>query len=223
MFPLRSSIAVGCVPFITWLLVALNVLVFFGELSLNPDQLEIGLQLYGLVPARFVAHLSWAQLCTVFSAMFLHAGWAHVVGNMWFLHIFGNSVEDRVGHGRYMLLYLCSGICAALLQVTIEPRATLPMIGASGAIAGVLGAHLVFFPRATVSTFIFAGLLSRVAEIPCTFYLLFWFVLQVFSGLFAIFGTPDQGAAQVAFWAHSGGFVSGMIAARFFLAVEDSD
>ena len=188
-------------PVVTYALIALNVVVFVQELSYGP-RIEPFLLTWGLVPKRF----SWA---TVLTSMFLHGGWMHLILNMLSLHIFGDNVEDRLGRGRYLVFYLLCGIAAAAGQTLSNPHSAMPMVGASGAIAGVCGAYLLFFPRSRVVTLVPVFIFIQVVEIPAVVFLLLWFGLQVLSGL-ATLGARD-GAGGVAFWAHVAGFVAGMV------------
>jgi membrane associated rhomboid family serine protease len=145
---------------------------------------------------------------TIFTSMFLHGGWFHLVSNMWVLFIFGDNIEDRLGGTRYLAFYLLSGVAAALLQSYVLQGSNEPMIGASGAIAGVLGAYLVLYPGARVASLVPIFFIFTIVEVPATIFLLFWFVSQVFSGLFALQG---GGSSGVAWWAHIGGFLFGLL------------
>jgi membrane associated rhomboid family serine protease len=204
MIPLRDTIPSSRVPVVNYLLIVANVVVFMYELSLGDEQrLNAFLFAYGLVPREF----TFWRLVT---SMFLHGGIAHLLGNMLFLYIFGDNVEDRLGHGRYIAFYLLCGAAAGSAQALTNPDSGLPMVGASGAIAGVLGAYLLFFPRARVVTLVFLFLFIFRAEVPAVFFLALWFVMQLGSG-FATLGRASAGG--VAFWAHVGGFIAGMILA----------
>jgi membrane associated rhomboid family serine protease len=152
----------------------------------------------------------WA---TLFTAMFLHGGWFHIISNMWVLFIFGDNVEDRLGGTRYLVFYLMSGVAAGLLEAFVLPGSTMPMIGASGAIAGVLGAYLILYPRARIASLVPILFIFTIIEVPALIFLLFWFVSQLFSGWLAIGGAAGSG---VAWWAHVGGFVFGMAAVGLF-------
>ena len=196
MLPLRDNIPSATRPTVTWGIIAANLLVFLCELS-SPDVLS-----FALVPARFTADPAGSAF-TILTSMFLHGGWAHVLGNMLYLWIFGDNVEDRLGHVRYLLLYLAGGVAAALAQVAISPDSAVPMVGASGAIAAVLGGYIVLYPRASVYTWIFFS----IVPIPAVVWLGLWFVLQLFSGV-ASLGAAATGG--VAFFAHVGGFVAGL-------------
>ena len=207
MIPLRDIIPSRTTPYITITIIVLNALAWFLELSLPRDVLPLFLQVYGVVPARL-------QAPTLLTSMFLHGSWMHVIGNMWYLWIFGDNVEDRVGHGRFIIFYLLCGIAAALGQVVIDPASTLPTIGASGAIAGIMGAYFVLYPRSRVLTLIPLVIFWEVIELPATMLLGFWFLMQLFSaGAIAV--TSTTGGGGVAFMAHVAGFLCG--AAGIFL------
>jgi membrane associated rhomboid family serine protease len=196
MIPLRDIIPSRTTPYITVTIIILNTLAWFYELSVPNDVLPAFLQVYGVVPAAF--HAS-----TLVTSMFLHGSWMHVIGNMWYLWIFGDNVEDRLGHGRFIVFYLLCGIVAAFGQILIDPTSTLPTIGASGAIAGVMGAYVVMFPRSAVYVWVFIS----VIEIPAGVFLPLWFVMQLLGAVDAHHITGDYG--DVAFWAHVGGFLTG--------------
>ena len=202
MIPLRDVIPSRTTPFITVTIIVLNALAWFLELSLPRDVLPVFLQFYGVVPADF----HWGTLVT---SMFLHGSWMHVIGNMWYLWIFGDNVEDRLGHGRFVVFYLLCGIAAAFGQIAVDPGSTLPTIGASGAIAGVMGAYFVLYPRSRVLTLIPLIIFWEIVELPAIVLLGFWFLMQLFSaGAIAV--TASIGAGGVAFAAHVAGFVVGM-------------
>ena len=208
MIPLRDVIPSRTTPYITITIIVLNALAWFLELSLPRDVLPLFLQVYGVVPARL-------QAPTLLTSMFLHGSWMHVIGNMWYLWIFGDNVEDRVGHGRFIVFYLLCGIAAALGQVVIDPGSTLPTIGASGAIAGIMGAYFVLYPRSRVLTLIPLVIFWEVIELPATMLLGFWFLMQLFSaGAIAV--TSTTGGGGVAFMAHVAGFVLGAIGVLVF-------
>ena len=202
MIPLRDVIPSRTTPYITVTIIVLNALAWFLELSLPRDVLPVFLQFYGVVPADF----HWGTLVT---SMFLHGSWMHVIGNMWYLWIFGDNVEDRLGHGRFVVFYLLCGIAAAFGQIAVDPGSTLPTIGASGAIAGVMGAYFVLYPRSRVLTLIPLIIFWEIVELPAIVLLGFWFLMQLFSaGAIAV--TASIGAGGVAFAAHVAGFVVGM-------------
>jgi rhomboid family protein len=207
MIPLRDVIPSRTTPYITVTIIALNALAWVFELSLPHDALNEFLTVYGVVPAYF----SWPTLIT---SMFLHGGWSHVIGNMWYLWIFGDNVEDRVGHGRFIVFYLFCGIAAALGQVAVDPNSMLPTIGASGAIAGVMGAYFVLYPHSRVLTLI-PWIFIQIVEMPAIALLGFWFLMQLFSaGTVAVTSASHGGG--VAFAAHVVGFVAGMGAVFVF-------
>ena len=208
MIPLRDVIPSRTTPYITVTIIILNVLAWLFELALPADVRTLFLQVYGVVPADFHA-------TTLITSMFLHGGWMHVLGNMWYLWIFGDNVEDRLGHGGFIVFYLLCGIIAALGQIAIDPESTLPTIGASGAIAGVMGAYFVLYPRSRVLTLIPLIIFWEIIELPAIVLLGFWFVIQLFSaGTIAI--TASTGGGGVAFAAHVAGFVVGMIGGLVF-------
>jgi membrane associated rhomboid family serine protease len=207
MIPLRDVIPSRTTPYITVTIIILNALAWFFELGLARDALPVFLQVYGIVPADF-------RPVTIVTSMFLHGSWLHVLGNMWYLWIFGDNVEDRVGHGRFIIFYLVCGAAAALGQVAVDPTSTLPTIGASGAIAGVMGAYFVLYPRSRVLTLIPLIIFWDIIELPAIVLLGFWFLMQLFSAG-TIAATSGTGGG-VAFAAHVTGFVVGMIAVFVF-------
>src|SRR5689334_22257620 len=204
MIPIRDENPSATVPVVTRLIIAVNVVVFVYELLLGPD-LKPFMMEWGLVPERLTLALrfgeeSWlAPGLTLLSSMFLHGGWMHLIGNMWYLWIFGDNVEDRFGHGAYLLFYLGAGIVAALVQYATNPVSSLPTVGASGAIAGVLGSYAVAFPRARVITLLPLFVFIQIIPMPALLVLGLWFVLQFFSGALALASAASGG---VAFWAH---------------------
>jgi membrane associated rhomboid family serine protease len=202
VIPLRDTNPRLTFPVVNWTLVAMNVAVFLHEVSLGNAGAERFLVQWGLVPSAF-------SLTTLVTSMFLHGGFAHILGNMWFLHIFGDNVEDRLGHGRYLFFYLVCGMAAGVAQALSHPASEVPMVGASGAIAGVSGAYLLFFPRARILTLVPIIFFLYLVEVPAVFFLAIWFAWQVLSGV-ATLGTAAD-AAGVAFWAHVGGFLAGML------------
>jgi membrane associated rhomboid family serine protease len=195
------------VPYITVTIIVLNAVAWFVELSLPREAVPVFLQVYGVVPADF--HVS-----TLVSSMFLHGSWWHVIGNMWYLWIFGDNIEDRLGHGRFIAFYLLCGIAAALGQIAVDPHSRLPTIGASGAIAGVMGAYFVLYPHSRVLTLI-PWIFLQIVEVPAIVLLGFWFLIQLFSaGAIAVtMGTHGGG---VAFAAHVSGFIMGVIGVFLF-------
>lgn len=203
MIPLRDVIPSRTVPYITITIIALNAVAWLYELSMPERQLNIFLQNFGVVPAYFSA-------ATLITSMFLHGSWMHVIGNMWYLWIFGDNVEDRFGHGRFIVFYLLAGMIAAGGQIAMDPHSILPTIGASGAIAGVMGAYFVLYPRSRVHTLIpFFPFFFEVYEIPAIFLLGFWFLMQLVSaGSIAL--TANTNGGGVAFMAHVAGFLFGI-------------
>ncbi len=200
-------------PWVTLALIALNVAMFVYESTLDQSALESLWMQWAFVPARFLANpLAPAELTTIFTAMFMHAGWVHIGGNMLYLWIFGNNIEDRLGRFRYLAFYLACGIVATLAQMLVDPSSTLPNLGASGAIAGVLGAYILLFPRASVVTIIPVFIFIEVARLPAYLVIGFWFVLQLGSGLAAL-GSSAASSGGVAFFAHIGGFLAGLVLA----------
>lgn len=217
MLPLRDTVRARDLPLMNWLIILANVLVFLFEASLSTRQLNALSRAYGLVPARFLAAPGAGQVGTIFSSMFLHGGWLHVISNMWVLYIFGDNVEDRMGHLRYLVFYLLAGLAAAAAHVLVNPASTVPTIGASGAISGIMGAYLLLFPRARVLTLIPAIFLPWFIEVPALVFIGFWFVSQLFSGLFALGAAGSvRTYGGVAWWAHVGGFLAGVLLVKIF-------
>jgi membrane associated rhomboid family serine protease len=211
--PLYDDNPSGRTPFVTWLAIAICVAVFVWQVSLSEPASERAVYAFGMVPSVV---FGWETLppelalippwATLITSMFLHGGWMHLIGNMLYLWIFGNNVEDSLGHGRYAWFYVLCGIAAALTQGLLDTTSDIPMIGASGAIAGVLGGYVILHPRANVRVLLVIVLYIRLINVPAAIVLGIWFGLQLLNGLIA---PPDQ--AGVAFWAHIGGFVAGMI------------
>ncbi len=210
MIPLRDTIPSSRVPAVNLTLIALNCACFLYELKLGHEFYHV-VQVFGLVPARF-HHLGLLGVVPLFSSMFLHSGWLHLAGNMLFLYIFGDNVEDRLGHARYLGFYLLSGAAAGLAQVYVLPASRLPMIGASGAIAGVTGAYFLFYPTARVVTLVPIFFFFQIIEVPAVVFLLLWFLLQLLYGVVTV-TAAGHAVGGVAWWAHVGGFIFGMIAA----------
>jgi len=195
-------------PYITVTIIVLNALAWLFELSLPREVLNNFLTIYGVVPADFSAP-------TLVTSMFLHGSWSHVLGNMWYLWIFGDNVEDRVGHGRFIVFYLLCGMLAGLAQVAVAPQSLLPTIGASGAIAGVMGAYFVLYPHSRVLTLI-PWIFLQIVELPAIVLLGFWFVMQLFSAGAIAVTASSTGGGGVAFAAHVAGFVVGMVGVLVF-------
>jgi membrane associated rhomboid family serine protease len=188
-------------PIVNWALIAICVVVFLFQLTLSPSQLEAFFFQYGAVPADIT---EFRNLPSLLTSMFLHGGWGHLLGNMLFLYVFGDNIEDAMGHVSYLLFYLLCGIAAALTQILLSPDSGIPMIGASGAISGVMGAYLVLFPQGKVRAIVFYVLML----VPAWIVIGVWFVFQLVGGYSSLRG-PDVGG--VAFWAHVGGFIAGAI------------
>src|SRR5215472_7068981 len=201
MIPLRDVIPSRTTPYITITIIVLNGLAWLFEVSLDPETLNRFLTIYGVVPAYFSAP-------TLITSMFLHGSWMHIIGNMWYQWIFGDNVEDRLGHGRFIIFYLLCGIVAALGQVVVDPTSTLPTIGASGAIAGVMGAYFVLYPHSRVLTLI-PWIFIQIVELPAIALLGFWFLMQLFSAGTVAVTAASHGSGGVAFAAHVVGFVTG--------------
>lgn len=213
MIPLRDNIPSRRFPLITVVLIIANIAIFVYETSLSLADREALIQTYGLVP-RYILGI-WPSMAPdvsggylpLLTAMFLHAGWFHVLGNMLFLWVFADNVEDLLGPWRFLALYLGAGLAGNLAHTLTNLTSTLPTVGASGAVAGVLGAYMINFPRARVLTLIPILFFITTAEIPAVFFLALWFLLQLASGV-ASLGVPTSGG--VAWWAHIGGFVAGV-------------
>jgi len=222
MFPIQDSVPSRSVPVVTRALILINVVVFFFELSLSRESIIQLFYLFGVVPARFTDP-EWAasigfpigSYWSLLTHQFLHGGWLHIVANMWTLWIFGDNVEDRMGPLRFIIFYLVCGVLAALTQVLVTPNATIPSVGASGAIAGVLGAYLLLFPTARLIVLIPILFFPFFFELPAVIFLVLWFFIQLFSGT-AMLASPQQ-VGGIAFWAHIGGFIAGMLLCRFFV------
>lgn len=215
MFPLRDSQPSGSIAFITYLIIAINVLVFLFEVSLGDHGLSVFLRNFGLVPEVFIQQFGPYEIFTLFSCMFLHGGWMHLISNMWALFIFGDNIEDKLGHFGYLVFYLACGVCAGLTQVFMSQGSVIPTVGASGAIAGVLGGYIICYPTARVLTAIPIFFIIRLIEVPAAVYLGFWFLSQFFTGFASIAKeTGEEGG--VAWWAHVGGFVAGVVLVKVF-------
>ena len=209
MIPLRDIIPSRTTPVVTVALIAINVLVFIFELSLGRGVDAFTLS-FGLVPAAF----SWV---TVFTSMFLHGGLLHVAGNMLYLWIFGDNVEDRMGHGRFLVFYLLCGVAAALAQTMTAPDSLVPMLGASGATAGVMGAYFVLYPKSRIVSLVPLFFFFQIIEVPAILFLGIWFLMQFVNGLGSIVTVAGgQSAGGVAFWAHVAGFVAGISGVMVF-------
>jgi len=221
MFPLRDDIPSRRAPLLTWTIVGANLLVFLYQLGLDERGTQQLFYLFGIVPARFL-HPAWAErigfpdagLLPFFTSMFLHGGFFHLISNMWSLWIFGDNVEDRMGRLRYPIFYLLCGLLAGGVHALTNPSSAVPTVGASGAIAGVLGAYLRWYPHARVLTLIPILFYPWFVYLPALVYLGGWFVMQLFSGTISLAG-PEQ-VGGVAWWAHIGGFAAGFLLCGFF-------
>ena len=220
MIPFRDNIPSRKTPIITISLILINIVVFIYELSLG-DALEPLIFQFGVIPA---AVASWPQSDVSFLAVvipfltsiFLHGGWLHVIGNMWYMWIFGDNIEDRLGHFNFLIFYLLCGLGAGVVHTILNINSTVPSVGASGAIAGVLGAYLVSYPFARVSTLVPIFIFIQVIEIPALIVLGFWFVMQFFNGTAALAEASVRDTGGVAWWAHVGGFVIGILLIGLF-------
>jgi len=218
MLPLRDVNPTRHFPLMTVILITINVLVFIYELILGP-QLEGFVQSWAIIPYEIThgVDLPPASIqpiyLTLITAMFLHGGFVHIAGNMLFLWIFGNNIEDAMGSLRFLVFYLLCGLAAAFAQIAVGPNSDVPNIGASGAIAGVLGAYLLLFPRAEVQTLVFLGFFVRLVRLPALLFLGLWFVLQLFSG---VAGLGMEATGGVAWFAHIGGFIAGIVLINLF-------
>ena len=205
MFPISDVIPSRTTPVVTMGLIAINALAFLYELRLDDFALDQLARTAGVVPAAFSAP-------DIITSMFLHGGWLHFLGNMLYLWIFGDNVEDRFGHARFLACYLACGAVAALTQVAINPASSVPLIGASGAVAGVMGAYFVLFPQSRVLAAVFVIFIIDVIEIPAIFFLGIWFLMQLFSGVGSL---VESAEGRIAFFAHVGGFAAGALAGAY--------
>jgi membrane associated rhomboid family serine protease len=215
MFPLKDTIPHARFPSVTWTLILLNGIIFLYEISIPKDILGAFFYYFGLVPARY-SYPRWAYIhglpfddyLSFLTNIFLHEGWLHIIGNMWFLHLFGSTVEDRLGPGRFLAFYLLAGVAASVFYFMMAIHSTVPALGASGAIAGVMGAYLVMFPRARILTLIPIFFFPLFFELSAFFYIGFWFILQFISGTLAL--SSQEAGGGVAWWGHVGGFLAGI-------------
>jgi membrane associated rhomboid family serine protease len=207
MFPLRDDRPTYTAPIVTTLLIVACALVFLFELSLDEYSRDYFINVYGLIPAHM-------RPVTLLTSMFLHGGWSHIIGNMLFLWAFGKSLEDAMGHTKFLAFYLICGVTAGITHVFFNQYTTLPTVGASGAIAGVMGAYLIKFPRARIHTLVFLFFFVTMTDIPAAFILIYWFITQLFSEYGSITQTHVVNGG-VAYAAHIGGFISGMILVQF--------
>lgn len=216
MFPLKDSIKSSSFPFVNYLLISLNIFVYFYQLQLGSALSVLYLE-YGLISQKFLAPIGLVgmveRFIPLFSYMFLHGGFLHLFSNVYFLYIFGDNVEDQLGHVKYLMLYISFGVLSALTQVFMFTQSPYPLIGASGAVAGVMGMYMIFYPKAKVKTLVFIIIFITVLDIPAVVFLGIWFLIQF------TYGSVSSIAAEVgggtAWWAHIGGFSVGIMAAVF--------
>lgn len=202
MFPIRDTQRSYSKPVVTMFIIVINLLVFLYEASLDSYTQNAFIEHYGLVPVHF-------RFAAIFTSMFLHGGWLHVIGNMWFLWIFGDNIEDILGHEKYLVFYLLCGVAAAVTQVFFNADSRVPMVGASGAIAGVMGAYMVKFPQSRIVTLFFFFFIW-FTDVPAWLMLIYWFAVQFFSGVGSL-GSNNVAQGGTAFFAHVGGFLTGML------------
>lgn len=220
MLPLRDKVKSRTRPYVVYFLIVSCLIVFIYEITLSYNEIVKFFFEYGVVPAFFASGEIWQQrgffeqIMPLFTSMFLHSGWSHIIGNLWILWIFGDNVQDRMGPLRFSLFYSLSGIAAMSVHAITNWGGMIPTIGASGSIAGVMGAYLVFFPRARVLTLVPFFFYFTIIQVPAFVFLLAWFGLQFFNGTFSLLA--PTGGAGVAWWAHVGGFAFGMITAKLF-------
>lgn len=219
MLPIRDDQPRFSTPYVTYFLIGLNLLIFLFEAMLDPYVLRGLIYQFGLVPAYITHPLADGHSVGLagltlpfFTSMFLHGSWMHVIGNMWFLWIFGDNIEDYLGHFKYLVFYLICGVAAALSHLLLTPGSRVPTVGASGAIAGVMGAYLILYPRARVLTWLFVF----VFYVPAWVMLGYWFVIQFLNGTANALAYTRQGSGGIAFWAHVGGFIAGVILIKVF-------
>jgi membrane associated rhomboid family serine protease len=230
VFPLRDDNPHFLTPYVTYAIIAINVMVWILVQGLGADPaLSQSVCMLGLIPGDLLNTLppgtgfplgngmacvltDGSPVHTLVTSMFLHGGWLHLLGNMWFMWIFGNNVEDSMGHGRFVAFYLLCGLAAAVLQIVSNPESGVPMVGASGAIGGVMGAYVLLYPRVTVHMLIFLGFFVTTVAVPAYFMLGYWFLIQILGGL----GSIGASGGGVAFWAHIGGFVAGAVLVLLF-------
>ena len=222
MFPVQDTIPSRSTPVGTYGLIAANALVFYLQLSLPEHALEDFIYLFGIVPARYT-HPEWAAYVgfpidnywPFLTSMFLHGGWLHILGNMWTLWIFGDNVEDRMGTGRFIAFYLLCGIAAGAIHLATNSDSTIPTVGASGAIAGVMGAYLLLFPHSRIVTMVPIFFWPIFFDLPAFVFLVYWFAIQLFSGTIGLLSDPGS-VGGIAWWAHIGGFIAGLLLCGLF-------
>jgi membrane associated rhomboid family serine protease len=219
MLPIRDDQPRYSTPWVNIFLIGLNLVIFLFEATLDSRSLDALIRQFGVVPSHLALFLSGshryplaAVVLPFFTSMFLHGSWMHVLGNMWFLYIFGDNVEDYLGHFKYLVFYILTGLIAMSTQVAVNLHSAVPTVGASGAIAGVLGAYFILYPKARVLTWFFVFVLW----VPAWIILGYWFALQFLSGTATLLAFQGQNIGGVAFWAHVGGFVSGTLLVKLF-------
>ncbi len=217
MFPLRDSARTRGIPYVNLVIIAVNVAILALEASLSPSAQEAFIYSYGFIPEAFFRNPLSGQALTLVTSMFVHGGWFHVISNMWALYIFGDNIESQFGHGRYLLFYVATGIAAALTHAVLTPSSEIPTVGASGAVAGVMGAYILLFPHSRIVTLVPLFFLPWFVEVPALLFVGVWFLSQLFNGLFSLVPQAEA-AAGVAWWAHVGGFVAGLGLAAVYLA-----
>ena len=220
MVPLKDENPIKITPYVTYILIAVNILVFVYELNLNSTQLDIFFHLFAVVPQELTAsfngtnvHQGVPEAATLITSQFLHAGFTHIAFNMLFLWIFGNNIEEQLGKAKYLVFYLSCGAIAVLAQWFFSAMSSVPSLGASGAIAGVMGAYILKFPQAKVVTLVPLGFFFPIFRIPAVYFLGFWFLEQALNGVasFEVAASVGMESGGVAYWAHAGGFVAGAI------------
>jgi membrane associated rhomboid family serine protease len=211
MIPIKDEIPTRRIPIVNYVLIAINILVFVYQLLLGPNELNQFVQAFALIPVQVTTGVGVGDVADIFTSMFMHAGWAHIGGNMLYLWIFGDNVEDAMGRGTYIVFYLTGGILASLAHIATNVSSPIPTVGASGAIAAVLGAYMVLYPQSRVMTLLILGYFIRMTAVPAVILLGFWLILQFFQGVLSFGATVG-----VAFWAHIGGFVAGYAIAWLF-------
>ena len=226
MIPIKDDTPRFSTPYITYFLIALNTVIFLYEvLGFGPHARNQLMFQFGIVPARITGLMGGMRhfsaetaLLPILTSMFLHASWLHLIGNMWVLWIFGDNIEDYLGHFVYIVFYLLSGLAAAIAHILLNAGSVLPTVGASGAIAGVMGAYLILYPRAKVLTLVPLIVIFTFWWLPAWIVLGYWFVIQFFSGAATAVVVSHQTTGGVAFWAHVGGFVAGIVMIKLFPA-----
>lgn len=216
MIPLRDTVKPRTFPIVNMVIIILNVIIFLLESTLSEVGLTEFFYRFGVIPSWFTQNVEAGNfteaVIPLFTSTFLHGGWLHIISNMLFLWVFGDNIEDRMGHFKYLLFYLVVGGIGNITQIMANPQSVTPIIGASGAVAGILGAYYISYPKAKILALIPIVFFFTFLEVRAAFFIIFWFVLQVFNGVFSITTVGNS----VAWWAHIGGFLSGLIIIRFF-------